>query len=285
MTASSLTPFTRCTGTADVSIPDLVRQAALFYWMDLPDPAPEHPRTLVRRDGYAVSVFPGLSYGDVLVEAIHPERIGQVVEEARSLLATHGKGQGAWIVAEAAAPIGLADELRSGGMVVPSHESSLEPRTAAMVAISPPDPGPSDVDVQPVRSFEEYRLARRVRDEAFDFGEDDRGAFEAKERLLWEIEAGGGASRSFVARIDGEVVGYGGAMTGTNAVCLSGGSTRADMRGRGVYRALVRARWDAAVERGTPALTVDAGRMSRPILDRLGFTTVGWIDCLLDRFS
>ena len=270
--------------TADVSIPDLVRWATLFYWMDLPDPAPEHPRTLVRRDGYAVGVFPGLSFGEVFVHAIHPDRIGQVVEEARSLLAAHGKSQGAWIVPEAATPIGLADELRSHGMV-PWKESSLEPRSAAMVAVSPPDPGPADVDVQAVRTFEEFRLARRVRDGAFVVGEGDRGAFEAQERLLWEIEAGGGAFRSFLARIDGEVVGYGGAISGTNAVCLSGGSTRADMRGRGVYRAIVRARWDAAVERGTPALTVDAGRMSRPILDRLGFTTVGWTDCLLDRFA
>jgi hypothetical protein len=57
------------------------------------------------------------------------------------------------------------------------------------------------------------------------------------------------------------------------------------MRGRGVYRALVRARCDAVVERNTPALTVGAGRMSQPILERLGFITVGWIDCLLDRFD
>jgi len=270
--------------TADVSIPDLVRWAALFYWTDLPDPAPEHPRTLVRRDGYAVSVFPGLSFGEVLVETIHPDRIGQVVEEARALLAAHGKSQGAWVVAEAATPIGLVDELRSRGMV-PWEEAPLEPRSAAMVAVSTPDRGPAGVDVQAVRTFDEFRLACRIRDEAFVFGEDDRGAFEAKERLLWEIEAGGGARRSFLARIDGEVVGYGGATVGTNAVNLAGGATRADMRGRGVYRALVRARWDAAVERGTPALTVEAGRMSRPILERLGFTTVGWIDCLLDRFA
>ena len=45
-------------------------------------------------------------------------------------------------------------------------------------------------------------------------------------------------------------------------------------RGRGVYRSLVQARWDWAVELGTPALTVQAGRMSRPILERLGFEFV-----------
>jgi GNAT superfamily N-acetyltransferase len=45
-------------------------------------------------------------------------------------------------------------------------------------------------------------------------------------------------------------------------------------RGRGVYRALLFARWDFAVDRGTPALTVQAGRMSRPICERLGFQFV-----------
>jgi len=47
----------------------------------------------------------------------------------------------------------------------------------------------------------------------------------------------------------------------------------------------VRARWEAGVERGTPALAVSAGEMSRPILERLGFSIAGWIDCLLDEVS
>ena len=102
---------------------------------------------------------------------------------------------------------------------------------------------------------------------------------------MWDLESGGDAFRTFIALSDGSVVGCGSAVFGANAVYLSGGSTRADMRGRGVYRALVRARWDAAVERETPALTVGAGRMSQPILERLGFVTVGSIDCLLDRFG
>ena len=57
------------------------------------------------------------------------------------------------------------------------------------------------------------------------------------------------------------------------------------MRGRGIYRALVRARWDDAVACGTPALTVLAGRLSGPILEKLGFEVVGWQDCLLDRLG
>jgi hypothetical protein len=54
------------------------------------------------------------------------------------------------------------------------------------------------------------------------------------------------------------------------------------MRGRGIYRALVRARWDEAVRRGTPALVVQAGRMSKPILERLGFETVCEMHALVD---
>ncbi|MGH3102662.1 MAG: GNAT family N-acetyltransferase, partial [Gaiellaceae bacterium] len=54
-------------------------------------------------------------------------------------------------------------------------------------------------------------------------------------------------------------------------------------RGRGAYRALVAARWAAAVARGTPALITQAGAMSRPILNRLGFRELAEIRIFLDR--
>jgi len=37
---------------------------------------------------------------------------------------------------------------------------------------------------------------------------------------------------------------------------------------------MIRARWDLAVERGTPALTVQAGQMSRPVLESSGFSVI-----------
>jgi GNAT superfamily N-acetyltransferase len=267
-----------------VAIPALVRRAAIFPELDLPDPPPEHPYKVVRADGYTIGVFAGLSFGQVSISAVGTDAIERTIEEARSVLATYGMRQGAWMVPEAASPAGLVDELLRLGMV-PYEEPPLEPRFAAMVALSPPEPGRPDTEARLTRTFEEYQAGNRVARTAFEVGEDDRLAFEAQERSLWEIQSSGGAFRSFIALIDGEVVGSSGSIDGANATYLSGGSTREDMRGRGVYRALVRARWDAAVERGTPALTVGAGRMSQPILERLGFTTVGWIDCLLDRFE
>jgi GNAT superfamily N-acetyltransferase len=70
-----------------------------------------------------------------------------------------------------------------------------------------------------------------------------------------------------------------------HGLLLYGGATRERARGRGAYRALLRARWDEVVARGTPALMTQAGAMSRPILERLGFEPVGHVHMLLDEFG
>jgi hypothetical protein len=269
---------------ASVTLTDPVRQAALFPDTDLPDPPPDHPFKLIRRDGYSIGVFAGMTHGNVAVQAIAPDDVQRVVGEVRSVLAEHGKGRGAWMAPEAASPPDLAERLRSLGMV-PFDEPPLEPRFAAMALVTPPDPGPPEVEARLAGTFAEFQAGHAVGHEAFEMSDEDRAAHAAHERRLWEIELSWGVFRTFIAAIDGEVVGTAAVIFGANAVYLVGGSTRADMRGRGVYRALVRARWDAAVAHGTPALTVGAGRMSRPILENLGFSIVGWTDCLLDRFS
>jgi len=56
---------------------------------------------------------------------------------------------------------------------------------------------------------------------------------------------------------------------------LYGGATLPDYRGRGFYKALVRARAAAALERDVRYLHVDASPMSRPILERVGFEYLG----------
>ena len=63
-------------------------------------------------------------------------------------------------------------------------------------------------------------------------------------------------------------------IAGPRGLYLAGGATLSGARGRGAYRALVRARWDYAVQRGTPALVVHAQETSRPILEGCGFHVV-----------
>lgn len=99
----------------------------------------------------------------------------------------------------------------------------------------------------------------------------------ATERDVWGSEpspplAANDVEHHFAALVDGRVAGTARAVDAPNAVALMGGVVLPDFRGRGVYRALVRARWDHAVARGTPTLVVQAGDMSAPVLDGLGFT-------------
>ncbi len=61
---------------------------------------------------------------------------------------------------------------------------------------------------------------------------------------------------------------------GTSFATLWGGSTLAEWRGRGIYKALVRYRARLAVQRGLRYLQVDASDDSRPILERNGFVPV-----------
>jgi GNAT superfamily N-acetyltransferase len=79
-----------------------------------------------------------------------------------------------------------------------------------------------------------------------------------------------------VAEADGTVVSAAWLVTkpGRDFAGLWGGSTLAEWRGRGIYRALVARRAQIATERGIPYLQVDASDDSRPILERLGFVAI-----------
>ena len=137
-----------------VVIADSVREAALFPHLDLPEPPPDHPYRQVQRDGYMVGLFQGMTHGTVSVRAIGADAVAQTVKDARSVLAADGKSRGAWMIADAASPAGLAESLRQYGMVR-AEEPPFEPRLAVMALVSPPD-GDGEVEARPPRSFEEF---------------------------------------------------------------------------------------------------------------------------------
>ncbi|MET9271711.1 GNAT family N-acetyltransferase [Kribbella sp. NPDC003557] len=80
----------------------------------------------------------------------------------------------------------------------------------------------------------------------------------------------------YVAEADGQVVSAAWAVykKGTEFTGLWGGSTLAEWRGRGIYKALVAIRAARAVDLGYKYLHVDASDDSSPILQRLGFVAV-----------
>jgi hypothetical protein len=267
-----------------VTVSELVRQAALFPELDLPGPPPGHPYRQRRGDGFVVGCFPGGTFASVSVHAFPVDDLEARVDAVRAVVAEEGFAKAAWLISEAARPEGLVLRLQELGLTT-WDEPMMEPRFSQMALVDAPRWGGGSVQARRVETFEEFSAGNLVQSGAFEMSEQDRRAYEQLEEELWGWQQRYPGFQTFIALVDGEVIGNASAIFGANAVYLVGGSVREDMRGRGAYAALVRARWDAAVASGTSALTVTAGELSGPILARLGFTTVGWADVLRDAFG
>jgi GNAT superfamily N-acetyltransferase len=139
------------------------------------------------------------------------------------------------------------------------------------------------VEVRHVERFEDFTVAREIAWAVADFTEQQAAEYRATLPAKWEERLRSDEGAAYLAYVDGEPVASADMIFLPFCGFLSGASTLPAFRGRGVFRALVRARWDEAVRRGTPALVVGAGRMSRPILERIGFRAVAEQHLLVDR--
>jgi hypothetical protein len=267
-----------------VELPDAIKRVTFFPESDRPDFPVGHPSRRFEVEGVFVVLPGGLPLGRVLPERIEESQVERVVESVRRLHRAEQRERALWFVPEAASPEDLAERLLTLGMR-PNHFPGSDARNAMMVCLEAPPPGPPDVVARPAATFDEFLQARLVVADAIGLDETARESVRREAENYWPFQSQPGAVDTFVALVDGEVAAYGGARFGRSSVYLAGGGTREDRRGRGAYRALVRARWEAAVERGAPILTVGAGSMSRPVLERLGFSTVGWEDVLLDELG
>jgi GNAT superfamily N-acetyltransferase len=129
--------------------------------------------------------------------------------------------------------------------------------------------------------LEEYAAASEVQWQAFQMPEDEVAEARALLPQRWR-EA---PIITHAAWLHDEIVSAGTCAPTSHGLLLYGGATVSRARGRGAYRALLRARWDEAIARGTPALITQGGSMSRPILERLGFEPVRHVHMLLDEFG
>jgi GNAT superfamily N-acetyltransferase len=187
-------------------------------------------------------------------------RIRQIdLEAARAAARRRGVSTVEWWLGPSSPP-GAAEELLAAGLVPddPPHltgmTSATAPPTAPGIAVRPAD------------------LAEVAEIEHAVWGGEAKPPREPHPTI-----------HHFAALVDGTVAGVGRAYDMDQAVALMGGAVLPELRGRGAYRALVRARWDYAVARGTPLLVVQAGPMSAPVLERLGFRPHGEIRMFVDR--
>jgi GNAT superfamily N-acetyltransferase len=171
----------------------------------------------------------------------------------------------------------LADDLLGFGLV-PADEPVLTGMTCATE--TPPAP---QVEVRAIETAAQYLEAIAVDWEVWHVPEDERAKRGATEVDRFDEDYAAGTAHHWAAYDKGRPIGFGRGIDMEDGVALMGGAVLPDARGRGVYRGLVRARWDHAVARGTPLLVVQAGRMSAPVLDGLGFVRHGEIRLFADR--
>lgn len=252
-----------------MELSDAIKRAALFPESDQPGFPDGHPSRRVEIDGVYILLLDSLHLGLVFPERIPETGVERVVDSVRRLLSAERR-KAVWFVPDAASPAGLVQRLLALGM-----KPAADPRSARLVCVHPPPPGPDDVVARPVATFEEYLATRLVAADTLGLNEAVRDALVKTAEKAWPFHSQPGSGDTFVAIADGEVVACGGARFGRTAVNLADIAEK-DARGRRAYRSLVRAQWDAAVARGTPVLTAAAGENSRPILEWLGFSVVGW---------
>ncbi|TDD58775.1 N-acetyltransferase [Kribbella antibiotica] len=136
---------------------------------------------------------------------------------------------------------------------------------------------PDDVVVRPALDAAGIEAAAAVDSEVFGWAPPSRN------ELDHEIAAVARGERSplrFVAEIDGEIVGAAGYTLLGDVVGLWGAAVLEKARGRGVYRALIAARCEAAVAAGANLALVRARTAtSAPTLRRIGFVAYGTKRC------
>jgi GNAT superfamily N-acetyltransferase len=236
---------------------------------------PEPSRDVVVADGYSV-----VTYGrSVWVHRIRlAERaVGPAVEDVRSLLRSRGLDEATWWVGERSTPADLARLLEQLGL------QPDDPAQMTTLAIEREPDGVARVEVRRVESFDDYLIALEIDWAAFDLPPEQRQERRAAARAAWPLILADGRSSVYLAYLDGEAVGFGRAVFAPWAALLLGGATLPEARGRGVYTALVHARWRETVARGVPRIVVSAGPMSAPILEKLGFVRLGRVRLLRDR--
>jgi len=165
-------------------------------------------------------------------------------------------------------PAFLADRLRAAGFEPEEQETVV---IAAIADLDLTVEPPGGVVIREVHERGDFERIAEMEAEVWGEGSATRADDLARER-----DADPAQLRIFVAEAEGRVVSAGWLRLPprTEFGTLWGGSTLAEWRRRGIYRALVARRAQIARDHGRRYLEVDASDDSRPILERMGFRAV-----------
>jgi hypothetical protein len=222
-----------------------------------------------RLDDGRICIVQGNVWASITAPRFEEHELDDVIAHVHDRVAPEKRQT--WWIGPSARPANIAPLLEARGFEPPSDGAEVR----AMVLTSPPPAAPADVDVRRVETFDDFLVSREVQWEAFEVPEHRREQQRQHLRSDFEESMQHRVPVGFLAHVDGKPAATALAIPSSRGVFLIAGSTAEWARGRGAYRALVRARWDYAVEQGTPALVTEAKvDTSYPILKRLGFVEV-----------
>lgn len=202
------------------------------------------------------------------------------IAEVRGVLRERGFHGNVWHVGPSARPEGLPALLRARGFV-PATRPPYEPVVTCMALVEPPEAASNPgIEARVVRNLDEYVQALKVAMVAFNESEEDAAGWLEAAPSLWATQDGKDRF-THIAFLDGKPVGFGFAAGAPSGILLGGSGVLPEARGRGVYRAMLAARWLHAQQMGGAGVAIQAGAMSRPILERCGFQVV----CQLEIFD
>jgi GNAT superfamily N-acetyltransferase len=210
----------------------------------------------------------GATFASVSDVRVAEEELPGLVDELRARVS--GKPI-TWWLTPSTRPSDAADRLLALGLVRPADSAEH----LCSLALAEPPPAVPGVEVRRVETAAEFAQARAVLWDAFGKSDELRERERPQLAGMFEAHRRSGALSHFVALVDGEPAATGSSVHSTRGSFLIGGCVLPAARGRGLYRALVRARWEEAASRGTPAVVTQAVvDTSFPILRRLGFQQV-----------
>ncbi|MFF2244009.1 GNAT family N-acetyltransferase [Arthrobacter sp. NPDC058130] len=163
---------------------------------------------------------------------------------------------------------GLHEALLQSGFEPDESESiMIGPATALDVEV----PLPPGISLRRVTEERDIRAMSAMQDEVFGDSVSDGNA----DAILRRVACDDGMEL-WVAEHDGLIVSAGRLepVRDTEFAGIWGGATRADWRGRGIYRAVTAARARAALALGKKLIHSDSTDYSRPILERYGLLRV-----------
>ena len=225
-----------------------------------------------------VCILQGNIWAAVSGVRVAADGVDDLVDEVRARV-PGGKSLAWWLDPDTQ-PADLHSLLRARGLRDPADRASL---LHALACVSEPDAGPAEIEVAPVATFDDHLAAVEIAWDAFSIPDERREQQRLHLREDFEATQRTDTRTTFLARLEGRPAGLGRSIYASRGAFLTAGCVAEWARGRGVYRALVRARWDDAVARNTPALVTEAlPDTSYPILKRLGFEDVCTIRRLED---